>query len=303
MPRVELPPAIATRPFSTREARALDVGRGRLRGPDVRHPFRGANLPANVAATLTNRCAALQARLPLRAFFSGVTAALIMGVPLPSRLENDARVHVSVPRPHTAPTGKFVVGHVSSFDTSQAWNGVRLSPPARAWCELATTLRLEDVVAAGDYLIHHELPLTSRQKLEQAASEWGQRAGCATLREALTLLSDRSESAQESALRVIILRSRLKGLAVNLPIRTSGGFNYRADLAFPEELVIVEYQSRFHDNTKSFASDMTRKSRLEVDGWHVLEVNARDLDDRAELVQRIRRVLKRRAGYTARANR
>jgi very-short-patch-repair endonuclease len=83
-------------------------------------------------------------------------------------------------------------------------------------------------------------------------------------------------------------------LVANLPIRTSGGYGYRADLAFPDVKVIVEYQSRFHDTTKNFTDDMTRKSRLEADGWHVIEVNAPDLDDPAELIARIRRVLSRR---------
>jgi hypothetical protein len=36
---------------------------------------------------------------------------------------------------------------------------------------------------------------------------------------------------------------------------------------------------------------MTRRSRLEADGWFMIEVNANDLRDAPELLQRIRRVL------------
>lgn len=217
-----------------------------------------------------------------------------MGVPLPSALENDPQVHVSVPRPRVAPRGRLVVGHVSSSADLRHWQGVRVSPPGRAWCELGRDLKVADLVAAGDFLIHRELPITNAAELALAVDGWGRRAGCAALRDALPLLSDRSESPRESILRVLLVRAGIPGLVPNLPIRTSGGFGYRADLAFPGHKVIVEYQGRFHDNSASFTNDMTRKSRLEADGWHVIEVNARDLDNPAELIARIRRVLARR---------
>ena len=295
MPRKPLPSAISAQPFSTQDARGLGVGRGRLRGSDLIQPFRGVHLPRGVPPTLINRCLALQTRLPPYAFFSGVTAALVMGIPLPSAFEIDPRVHVSVPRPRVAPQGRMVVGHVSSSAGFRYWRGVRVSPPERVWCELGRDLRLADLVAAGDFLIHRELPITNAAGLALEVDGWGRRAGCAVLRNALPLLSDRSESPRESILRVLLVGAGIAGLVPNLPIRTSGGYDYRADLAFPDQKVIVEYQSRFHDNSASFTDDMTRKSRLEADGWHVIEVNARDLDDPAELIARIRRVLARRA--------
>jgi len=294
MPRIELPKVVASRPFSTAEALEFGVGRGRLRGPDLRHPFRGSHLPAGVPPTFVNRCRALQSRLPSHAFFSGVSAARIIGMPLPSRLEDDVHVHVSVPRPRVAPTGRLIDGHVSSFSASMMWRGVRVSPPARAWCELAARLSMPDLVAAGDYLIHHEQPIVSTADLRAAAAAWGQRAGCSRIREALPLLSDRAESRRESLLRVLLVTSGLTGLEVNYWITTSAGVKYRGDLVFPAEKVVVEYQSRSHDNTKNFAEDMTRKSRLETDEWHVFEVNNNDLDVAEELLARLNSVLTRR---------
>ncbi|HEU4807441.1 MAG TPA: hypothetical protein VFT01_04205 [Homoserinimonas sp.] len=72
----------------------------------------------------------------------------------------------------------------------------------------------------------------------------------------------------------------MPGLVVNLPITTGGGYHYRADLAFP-----------IHGDEAQRRRDMTRRARLEADGWYVMEVNADDLRDPIELVQRIRRVL------------
>ncbi len=79
----------------------------------------------------------------------------------------------------------------------------------------------------------------------------------------------------------------------NLPITTTDGFRYRADIAFPACTTIIEYQSGLHDSPDSFRKDMTRVSRLEADGWRVMQVNADDLRDPRELVARVRRVLAR----------
>lgn len=165
------------------------------------------------------------------------------------------------------------------------------SAPERTWCDLASELSGPDLVAAGDYLIHHELPLTTQDALRAAVADWGSRAGAARLRWAVERLDDRSESRRESLLRVMVLGARIAGVEANEWIATSGGYRYRGDLVIREKLVIIEYQSRFHDGTKAFDSDMTRISRLEADGWRVVQVNNRDLADERELVQRIRKVL------------
>ncbi len=92
-------------------------------------------------------------------------------------------------------------------------------------------------------------------------------------------------------MRVILVEGGLRDFVVNLPIRTSGGFEYRADFGFPAQKVILEYQGAHHLTKERFRSDMTRTARLEADGWYVMQVNADDLRDPGELLARIRRVL------------
>lgn len=297
--RVPLPPSLAGRPFSTREALAAGVGRGRLGSSDIRHPFRGVNLPSAIEQNLRARCLALQSRLPSYAYFCGTTAASLMSIPLPSRWERSPVVHVAVPAPHTAPRGHLIVGH--RFDPRDAESrdrdGVRVSTPARAWRELSPGLPVDDLVAAGDFLIHWERPLTTVHELRETLALSRSRRGIRALDAALPLLHDRSESAQESKLRLILIRGRVPGLAVNLPIMTSGGYKYRADIAMPAKRVIVEYQSLLHMTPERYRADMTRRSRLEADGWFVIEVNAQDLADPGELVSRVTRVLAGRAPW------
>ena len=295
-PRKPIPSPLDRQAFTTRQARDAGLGRERLRGGDLAHPFRGVYAVGEGKLQVDELCRILQARLPDDAFFCTITAAQVMRIPLPWKLETTRRLHVAVPAPRTAPTGRGIRGHSVTAGASdvRSWNGLRISTPERTWCDLAARLTLPQLVAAGDYLLHWRTPLTSQSRLAEAVRRHAKRAGCANLRDALPLLHDRSESPKESALRVIIVRAGLPGLAVNLPIRTTDGYRYRADLAFPERKTIVEYQSRFHDPALNFRADMTRISRLEADGWVVIQVNNDDLDDPDELVRRIERVLNSR---------
>ena len=295
-PRQPLPAPFDRLPFTTRRALAAGLGRGRLSGSDLAQPLRGVNLARASPLTLQRRCAALQQRLPAHVYFSGITAASLTGVPLPSRHQLSRAVHVGVPAPHTAPTGRGVIGHQYQNPAWQLWHGLRVSTPARTWCELAASLTVGELVATGDFLIHWKLPLVSQRELRALVAQSSVRRGIRKLREAVELLHDRSESAQESALRLIMVRAGMPGLSVNLPIVTSGDFAYRADLAFALDRVVVEYQSGYHAAPEQFRADMTGRSRLEADGWTVIELNADDLLDPLELVGRIRQVLAARPG-------
>jgi len=68
----------------------------------------------------------------------------------------------------------------------------------------------------------------------------------------------------------------------------------RPDFVFPKEKVAIEYQGDYHRTRAQWRADMTRRSRLEAQGCIVIEVNADDLRDPAELTQRILAILARR---------
>jgi very-short-patch-repair endonuclease len=303
--RIPLPRPLDVQPFTTQQGLAAGLSPNRLRGPDLIAPFHGIRmLPRQQAGgiradslALEELCGAMQQKLPADAWFCGITAAAVMGVPLPARLERSRILHIAVAPPRRGPNGRGVRGHTFTAGANdvRGWHGLRISAPERVWCELAVSLDLPDLVAAGDYLIQRRLPLTSVGALADAVADFPGRRGIRMLQAALPLLHDRSESRQESRLRVIIVLAGLAGLEVNYPVTTSGGYNYRGDLALPDHKVIIEYQSELHRTTEAFRADMTRISRLEADGWYVMQVNVRDLDDPAELVQRIRRLLVLRA--------
>lgn len=292
--RIPIPPALDS-PFTYREGLAAGLGEGRLRGGDLHRPYRGVRV-AGPPSDVEERARAFQRRAPGNTYFCSVTAAQLYRLPLPLRLERTTVLHVGVPAPLRAPRVASVIGHKFQIEDAdiRVWNGLRVTIPERTWCDLATVLTVPDLVAVGDFLIHWELPLASQQSLRLAMLRHPGQRGHSRLPRAIDQLDDRSESRQESLLRVIVVRARIPGVVTNLWIRTSGGYRYRGDLAIPAKKVIIEYQSRFHDGSKEFRADMTRISRLEADGWYVLQVNRNDLDNPRELVQRIRTILSSR---------
>lgn len=290
--RIPLPPHLVLGPFTSHAGLQAGLGRDRLRGRDLEKPYRGVRSSVPVT-TLRQRCEAFQLRMPQDAFFCSATAAGLLAVPLPTRLEASPLLHVAVPAPRRALAAAGVIGHKLqvSDDDLRIYRGLRACKPELVWCQLATIMSLQDLVAAGDYLIHWRSPMTTVSLLREAVSKHPGRRGKPALRLALELLNDRSESRKESQLRVVLVQAGLAGLVANLGITTSGGWNYRADLAFPRHKVIIEYQSDYHRDPARFRTDMTRISRLEADGWFVIQVNADDLRHPTELVQRVRRVL------------
>jgi hypothetical protein len=297
--RIPLPPHLSARPFTFQQGLDAGLGHNRLRSADLQRPYRGIRTAAMGELALVERAIAYQQKMPPYAHFCGITAAILLGVPLPSRHERSLVLHVAVPPPHRAPVGRGIRGHTLSAGPADVgvWRELRMCSPERTWCQLGALLTLADLVAAGDYLIHADRntpALTTGQRITDAVGQYPGRRGRRRLRAALGLLDAASESPQESRLRVVILLGGIPGVVANLPITTTGGFHYRADLAFPEHKVIVEYQSGLHYSPAAFRADMTRVSRLEADGWYVILVNKDDLDNPAELLQRIRQVLAQR---------
>lgn len=294
-PRIPLPSPFDSAPFTRAQALSAGLGKKRVDGTDLLRPCRGVRHPAAVPFTLEMRCRALTLTMREDAFFNSVTAALLMGLPLPRTLQNETNIHVAVPSPTRAPAARGITGHKVQLMGGdwRLWHGLRVSSPERVWCELAADFSLPDLVAVGDYLIHWERPICSESDLAAAVSRYPGRRGRSVLMAALASLDNRSESPQESRLRVILSLAGVHDLVANLRI-TVRGKSYRADLALPRWKVAIEYQSDYHRDAGQWRKDMTKRESLASIGWHTMEVNADDLDDGPELAARVRAVLESR---------
>ncbi len=291
--RTPLPEQLATEPFRSRKAAPSIIPRSRLRASDLNREVRGTRLAAQ-NLTLRQRCALFQLRMPPAAFFSHATAALLHGIPLPLRQSHVPPVHIALPNPHRAPHAEGLIGHklhVEPHEVVVMPDGLRVTSVVRTWLDLGSQLSLADLVAAGDFVIHRRHPLASVSQLAAALSRRSNRRGLVTLHTAWGMLSAFAESAPESILRVIIVLAGLPEPRVNIHVvDRRGEFVARTDLAIAEYKLVIEYMGDYHRTSPGqWRDDMTRRSRLEAQGWRVMEVNADDLLDQAELIDRIRR--------------
>jgi very-short-patch-repair endonuclease len=294
-PRIPLPKPFDQHPFRYRDARDGGVGEGRLRGSDLSRPFHGVRNAGRDDIDLVSLCRAFQTKMPPNGFFSSITAAQLMRIPLPGRVTMSSRIHVAVVAPQRGIEDRRVIGHKVQLmgGDSWDWDGLRISTAARAWCELGRSLHVPELVAAGDYIVHWRYPLQSLEELADAVGRYPDRRGRPRLRAASGLLNDRSESPKESELRVLLHVAGVVGVVANLPVQV-GSDHYRLDLAIPNRKVAIEYHGDYHRDPVQWRRDLTRKSRLESAGWFVIEVNADDLRNPRELIARIRRVLETR---------
>lgn len=250
-----------------------------------------------MSADFVARCRLFALRITDEAFFSGVTAARLLGVPLPLTLARDATLDVTVPAPDRAPHATGLRGHARRVPDGdvQATDGLRHSSPERLMCELATTLTLPYLVAAGDHLLAGRTPQTTVSRLLNRTRAGDRLGRTRLLRDALPLLDERAESPTESIVRTHLILAGLPRPEANLVVvaRTATEPAIRVDLAYTDRMVAVEYQGDYHRDREQWRRDMARRARLEDLGWSVVELTGADLADPGAIIHRVRRALTR----------
>ena len=159
MRRLELPRPLADGSFSVLAADAAGIPRKRTRAQDLITVSRGIRVPAGSDAQGT---AALRAYCQLDecTVLCHFTAARIWRVGLPLWADCDWRIHLARPRGGSIPKRANVAGHRLDLRTGDVvmLDGVRVTSPERTFLDLAATLRLDDLVAAGDSLVSEHGP-------------------------------------------------------------------------------------------------------------------------------------------------
>ena len=109
-----LPRRFEAAPFSTADALAAGVTPRRLRSVSLAAPHRGVRVDARRLRTLRERCSALAVVMTDGQAFTGPTAGMLLGLPLPLALERDPRLHVVALDGTRAPRRRGVVAGSSS---------------------------------------------------------------------------------------------------------------------------------------------------------------------------------------------
>lgn len=273
MHRTPLPHELTVAPFSVSMARDRGVSKDRLRASDLMAPFRGVRLPTSMPDIEPARRYA--PRLTDGQFFSHTTAARMHGLPVPARLGE--QLHVSAIQPARAPRISGVTPHHirPSRASVTTLDGIRVASAEAAWVSLAPLLTLHELVVVGDALMRRENPVSDHHGLSVAVRQARGGRGTAKLSAALQMVRGRTDSVQESWLRIRVMAAGLSEPEVNPPIfRRNGSFIGFADLCWLEHRVILEYDGEQHQNDEGqYLKDIDRLEAFMAEDYRVIRAN------------------------------
>ncbi|WEO77004.1 DUF559 domain-containing protein [Cryobacterium sp. SO2] len=275
--RTEIPSALRGRAFSLHEGLAEGVTRARMRGDDLARPYRGIRSQRLDPSDPLARIHAYLPHLSGEHFFSHTSAALLHGLPLPLRLAQDPRVHVSTHSAGLRHGGRGVVGHHLQRDRVRvvAVGGVPVTAPVDTWCQLSTLVALDALIEVGDALVRRKQPLATMEELRAGVLRHTGQRGAKKLREALESVRPRTDSAKETATRLVIVRAGLPEPEVNGEIvDRMGGKIATGDLVFRGYRVLVEYDGEQHrTDEEQYHWDVDRLDAIMEAGWRVIRIN------------------------------
>lgn len=236
---------------------------------------RGLWRPKSTVDGVAARAAALLSVLPDGTIIAGDTAARLHGLWLPDRpcprIDFILRAGVKVPEKYPGSRRREVRGRRRAVgrDERCTVEGLPLTTIARTWVDLAESLSMPDLIAAGDSALRRGCTVAELTEAVRAASH---RRGVVRARAALPLLDQRSESRPESHLRYALVASGLPAPQVNVPIYSSvGEWLAQPDLSYKDVRLALEYNGNDHADVARMRRDITRE--LDVakrGGWRTL---------------------------------
>ena len=305
-----LPEELGSGPFSTARARELGVAGTRLRRNGLTHPTRGAHV-LGTPTTLAERAAAFAAGMPSARAFSHLTAARLLGLPLPSALADEAdtgSLHVMAPTRDGQARRAGCTGHRGLESRSTVVvDGVHVVDAANTWVDLGELgrgrLGLDDLVVIGDAAVGRidrarGQPIRSGsrtspgvQALHTALHQRRRPRGKVLLVTALDLIRPRVRSPMETRARLMFVHAGFpEPEAGGVITDEAGEFLAEGDLVWRAQRVVGEYQGSHHADIGRRSMDAGRRHLLERHGWTVRELFAADVHRRARRIDTLEAV-------------
>src|SRR4051794_21119987 len=274
MRRATVPDGLRDRPFTLDMASAAGITPSCLQAAPWKSVLRGVWVHEDVPDSRELRLAAAQLVIPDYGVLCGLTAAWVLGVDV--RREDDLDVHVGFANGRRIRKRDGLEVCQETLDESD-WcliDGVRVTTPLRTAFDCLRWLRGAERVVVADALAHERLV-----SLEELRAYFASKRRLRNLRigEALLDLVDaKSESPMETRTRLVIITGGLPRPVAQWEIRTPAGtFVARADLAYPEHKVAVEYDGAWHWAQRR--ADDRRRAAMRALGWVVLVYSSEDV--------------------------
>ncbi len=287
-PATPLPLEWMTYGFRVHEAHLRGIPPGRMSGRDLMRPFNEVRMadaplgPRELALAYALRQAPDQV-------MSHTTALLLWGAPLPRRIEQQRALHVSSIGPARPRTNHTIPHRLYPHRTPVTMLGdLHITTPAVSWVMSAPLLALDELIAAGDYLVTgtHPFdgspPLTTIEELAATVAARPGDRGIRRAREALDLVRYGPLSSRETGARLMFVRAGLPEPELNYTVQhpTGAGPVAMLDLAYPEFREAIEYESLLHLSPEKFRRDIRKVQELAAIGWETHRLTADDVDAR-----------------------
>ncbi len=281
MGTVGLPPELRASPFTVGQARAAGLRHCDLRAHGLHRPTRAVRT-VEPPRSLAERARAFAAALPGDVAFSHVTAARLLGLPLPGPLEVDPVLDVMRPTGSAVTRRAGCRGH-RGLESREVvvCEGVRVVGQADTWCDLGEllggALGADDLVVAGDALVGR-LGTAATSLLAGTLGARTRPRGGRALVDALALVRPGVRSPMESRARLMFVRAGFPEPEVNRPVLdAAGGWLLEGDLVWREQRVVGEYQGADHADRRRRSADAHRAGLARDEDWTVLELWAEDV--------------------------
>ena len=280
-------------PMTRADALAASIRDWQLRHADVERLSRNTYLPRAMSGEVRSRLAAVLLTAPPGSVASHGTAAALWGVEVPLQDRSDRRIHVTVPMASRSESRRDRQVHRTPLpdDDVTRRGAMPVTTPGRTWRDLAGVLEPAALLAVADQLLAR---WCDRPDLEAHLARRPTGRGSARARAVLPVADPRAESPMESVLRWLLHEAGLPAPELQYVVRDGAGvFLGRADLAWPEQRVLVEFDGDVHRGRGVFVNDVRRQNRLVAAGWIVLRFTSADVLGRPdEVVAEIRRALR-----------
>ena len=225
------------------------------------------------------------------AVLGGPSAAWALGVRLASSL--DSVEFVLPPRNRVRPREGLVIrgDRLLAGETVTTPFGLATGP-ARTAFDLARRGRPDRALAWVDAVLARTA--IGEPAVRDVMSAHPRVRGLRQAESVLAVADPRSESPRESMLRWTLHEVGLPPPTPQYVVRDGlNRFVARLDLAWPDLKVAVEYDGAHHRDPRQYSRDLARHNRLRALGWTVVQVDAAQLRDPAELIALLRGLLSR----------
>lgn len=210
------------------------------------------------------------------------TAATLFGFDT----ENVSALHVLDPGVRMRPGNRLLVHQRVGAPLRRVAGGLATAP---AWTaiEIARTLPRPRALATLDTVLH--VGACTRAELDAAIAEQRGRRGIVQVRELARHADGRAESPMESEARLVFIDGGLPKPELQYAIVDHCGQLWRVDFAWPEAMVVAEYDSlEWHMSRAALLHDRRKTARLQECGWTSVPMTVTDIRvDPRGLVARI----------------